>query len=216
MIAPQLLALAVNGFPDARFDIYTLEQPHARWRTIGPSPVPIVYADSHGGLHPLVAVPTPASTSCVMIPDLAYLARTLLPMAVPSRPLRADQAIDLGDLLDLALRDGVRRHALEGKYAVLKSASRGDVAAGATSATWGALWWPRIPPISPQIATACIACARGLTPEARRHIQESEDTIPWRRACAVAASDPARQLELLQSRVTIRAIRDAKRASEEG
>ncbi len=208
MIAPQLLALAVNGFPDARFDIYMLEQPHARWRTIGPSPVPIVYADSRGGLHPLVAVPTQTNTSCVMVPDLAYLVRILLPMVVPSRPLRADEAIDLGDLLELALRDG--------KYAVLKSAHRGNVAADGTSATWRALWWPRIPPISPQIATACIACARGLTPEARRHIQESADTIPWRRACAVAASDPARQLELLQSRVTIRAIRDAKRASEEG
>lgn len=212
MIAPQLLAVAVNGFPDARFDIYLLEQPHARWRTIGPSPVPIVYADSHGGVHPLVAVPTPAGTSCVMIPDLAYLARILLPMAVPSRPLRADEAIDLGDLLDLALRDGVRRHALEGKYAVLKSASR----AGETSTTWSALWWPGTPPISPQIATACIACARGLTPEARRHIQESKGTIPWRRACTIAAADPAQQLALLQARATIRAIRDARRAPEEG
>jgi len=36
MIAPQLLALAVNGFPEDRFDIYTLEQPHARWRTMLP------------------------------------------------------------------------------------------------------------------------------------------------------------------------------------
>jgi len=216
MIAQQSLHLAVSGFPNDRFDIYMLEQPHARWRTIGPSPMPIVYVDSRGGLHPLVAVPTQANTSCVMVPDLAYLARTLLPMVVPSRPLRADEAIDLGDLLDLALRDGVGRHVREGKYAVLKSTHRGNVAADGTSATWRALWWPRIPPISPQIATACIACARGLTPEARRHIQESEDTIPWRRACAVAASDPARQLALLQSRVTIRAIRDAKRASEEG
>jgi len=216
MITRQSLAVAISGFPTARFDPYLLDRTDARWPSLGLSPTPIVWVDIRGGLHPLLPLPSGVGTTCVAIRDLPYFARILLPLVAPSQPLRSDQAIDLGDLIGLALRDGVRHRASEGHYAILKDSGDNERGMGGSNPYWQSLWWPRTPPISPQIATACIAYACGLTPEARRHIQESADTIPWRRACAVAASDPARQLELLQSRVTIRAIRDAKRASEEG
>ena len=213
MMTNRALNVAVSGFPTERYDVYRLDQTEPRWPSLGSPSTPIVWGVASGGRYPLLPLPREDSYKCVVIRDLTYFARLLLPLVSPSRPLRSDQAIDLGDLIDLALQDNPRDGVHKGQFAILKDiASRG---VGSDHLRWRALWWPRTAPISPQIATACVACRRGLTPEARRHIQIAGDTIPWRRACAIAAADPAQQLPLLSSLATIRTIRAVTRTAEE-
>ena len=187
MIDLTALQTLVENWPHSPFDRYSVETVRARWPTLGPASLPVIYRCKSGHISPLLPFPNDGPTSsCVEVRDLVHFARHLIPHVIPDRPLSTAQAIDLGDLLSIALSALARRQRRKGPYAVFQASTRSSDSADG-SASLNILWHPVAPPISVAIAVACIALSQGLIPEARDRLQAPDSPIRWRRACTIAA-----------------------------
>ncbi len=205
MIEPRALRTLIDNSPSAPFDRYALEGIEARWPSLGSPYLPVVNRDASGRTSALLTLPTDLSAaSCVEVRDITYFVRLLIPLVRPGSPLSTAQAIDLGDLLGIALSALARQQGRTGPYALLQATTR-HAYVGDFADPLSTLWRPAYPSIGTARAIACIALSRGLAPAARRALQTSGTPVRWRRACSIAARPHGEQLALIAVAVGDRA-----------